>query len=266
MIDWLFGKKKSNPIPAGKNDFISLASHELRSPLSIIKWYTEILLDGDAGPLTEDQRKYLTVIEASNQRAIDLVRSLLNVSRLDLDTFSVSPSAIVFPKLISEIVSILSEKASQNNVTIECAQEGVIQSVMADVHISELVLKQVLLNAILFSKNGGLVKINTTLGKRGEFIGGKSLEEESVVVSVTDNGIGIPEKDYDIVFSKMMRGSNIQDSDTTGPGLGLYISKKVMTVVGGDIWFTSQEKEGSTFYVAFPTSGMKSKPGRTVLE
>ena len=119
MINWLFGKKKHVRRVAKKgDDFVSLASHELRSPLSIIKWYTEILLDGDAGPLTEDQQKYLRLIESSNQRAIDLVRSLLNVSRLDLGTFSVSPVEVSILVLVQEISKSLQGLSSKRNVSI----------------------------------------------------------------------------------------------------------------------------------------------------
>ena len=266
MIEWLFGKEKTVGSSGSKNDFISLASHELRSPLSIIKWYTEILLDEDAGALTEDQRKYLTVIEASNQRAIDLVRSLLNVSRLDLGTFSVSPVPSDLPAMVSEVVVTLSEKASQKNVTIVVHKEENVPTILVDTHVCQLVIKQLILNAVTFSKSGGTVTVETSLKKANEVVGEKTLQTESIIISVKDNGIGIPEKDYPTVFSKMERGSNVQDSDTTGPGLGLYISKTIMTIVGGSIWFTSQEGEGSTFYLAFPTSGMKEKKGRTVLE
>src|SRR3954466_1820549 len=93
MLDW-FNRKKEVTNEEGTVDFVSLSSHELRTPLSVIKWYTEMLLDEDAGPLTEEQRKYLKTIESSNQKAIDLVRSLLNVSRLDLGTFCIVPANV----------------------------------------------------------------------------------------------------------------------------------------------------------------------------
>jgi signal transduction histidine kinase len=117
MFAWLknVGTSKSE---ANRSNFASVASHELRTPLSIIKWYTEILLDEDMGPLNEDQKKYLRVIESSNERAISLVTSLLNVSRLELDTFSVSPEPLLFTQVLEEVLKKQEKKASNKKISI----------------------------------------------------------------------------------------------------------------------------------------------------
>lgn len=267
MINWLFGKKKHAPRVAKKgDDFVSLASHELRSPLSIIKWYTEILLDGDAGPLTEDQQKYLRLIESSNQRAIDLVRSLLNVSRLDLGTFSVSPVEVSILVLVQEISKSLQELSSKRNVSIIVDEKSIDYSFSADMHLCEIVIKSILTNAVSSSKDGSQVTVLVSLHEAHEQLQGIYLSEKSVVVAVKDAGIGIPEVDAPKIFSKMFRASNVMDSDSPGSGLGLYITKSILEHTGGKIWFTTREGEGSIFYVAFPCSGMKKKVGRTTLD
>ncbi len=268
MITWFShkGKIATGTTKKGGDDFVSLSSHELRSPLSIIKWYTEILLDGDAGPLTDDQRKYLTVIETSNQRAIDLVRSLLNVSRLDLGTFSISPQETSFVGIMEDVITSLKKEADKKNVGIVFTNNGPSISVNVDKHLCSTVCKQIVSNALSFSKTGSTITVTIDIVKSGEAYAAHSLREESILVTVVDSGIGIPVNDQSKVFSKMFRASNVKDSDGTGSGLGLYIAKTVMTSVEGDIWFTSEEGKGSTFYVAFPTRGMKKKEGTTTLD
>lgn len=268
MIAWFSRKKKIQAPVSRKDDFVSLSSHELRSPLSVIKWYTEILLDEDAGPLTDDQKKYLTIIENSNQRAIDLIRSLLNVSRLDLDTFCISPEDIFLPELVTEIAESVRVDASKKNVEILVKSDDGIKHILADKHLCSLVLRQPLTNAIAFSHNGGSIDVHVALSKKDTVVGEMKLPKESIIVSVSDSGLGIPEADKGKIFTKMFRGSNVQDTVGSDSGLGLYLAKTVMNLpyVDGDVWFVSEEGKGATFYIAFPTEGMKKKEGRTVLE
>jgi len=268
MIAWFLRKKKevSSETKKSSDDFVSLSSHELRSPLSIIRWYTEILLDEDAGPLTEDQRKYLKVIEASNQRAIDLVRSLLNVSRLDLDTFSVSPEEVSVSNIINECITSCKPIADQKVITVNFADNDTNFPILLDKRLTSLVIKNILLNAVSFSKHNGKVLVERVLVQKGKEIGGRKVTEESVVVTIKDNGIGIPFEDQSKIFSKMFKARNVKDSDTTGSGLGLYIAKTVMDITGGSLWFISSAEEGSTFFIAFPTKGMKKKAGTTTLD
>ncbi len=258
MTLWFLRKEEKK----GKNDFISIASHELRSPLSIIKWYTEILLDGDAGPLTEDQRKYLTLIESSNQRAIDLVRSLLNVSRLDLDTFGISPEVVSLSSCIEEAISSIQETASQHSV--EIVTKSVTDSTLSlDRHLTVMMLRQLLLNAVLYSSSGGKVTLVAQEEKKHD---NEHLLSDSVVITVTDQGMGIPLSEQEHIFEKMFRAKNVKDSEIPGSGFALYVIKELLTRIGGAIWFSSREGEGSTFSIAIPRTGMPKKVGRTTLD
>lgn len=268
MIAWFSRKKKTQAPSLKKDDFVAVSSHELRSPLSIIKWYTEILLDGDAGPLTEEQKKYLTVIENSNQRAIDLIRSLLNVSRLDLDTFGISPCSLSLPEIVAEMVTGVKQEAGKKNIEIVEEQEQGLLNVNLDKHLATLVIKQPLTNAIAYSSEGSTVTVSTFMVNSGGVVGSMTFPYDCIVVSVADTGMGIPEADQSKIFTKMFRGSNVQDTTGSDSGLGLYVAKTVMNLpqVEGDIWFTSEVGKGTTFYIAFPTKGMKAKEGRTVLE
>lgn len=266
MMSWFFGKKKISQAQVEKDDFVSLSSHELRSPLSIIKWYTEILLDGDAGPLTDDQRKYLEVIESSNQRAIDLVRSLLNVSRLDLGTFSVLPEGISLDVLIEEVLESFKDSITQKHLSLTKDFDTSLAKVQLDKKLCSLILKNILSNAITFSKTDGSLSLTLRHVHPYAKVEGAPIIEESLLFSVMDNGIGIPKSDMPKIFTKMFRASNVKDSEATGSGLGLYIIRSILDHVGGAVWFISEEGKGSTFYVTFPIRGMTHKDGKTTLD
>lgn len=268
MSFWFSSKKKHVPHKAsrGGNDFVSLASHELRSPLSVIKWYTEILLDGDAGDLTKEQKDYLTIIESNNQRAIDLVRSLLNVSRLDQSTYSVTPEDVSLAEIVETTKNFFSKEASKKHVEVIYKEGEGVTHIQADKHICLLIAKQLISNAIVFSPDNGVVEVTTSYVKQSETIGNVEITDDSIVLTVIDKGMGVPEKDKSKIFSRMFRGSNVKDTEGSDGGLGLYITKTIVDSTGGKIWFESEEGKGTTFFVAFLKSGMKKKDGTTVLE
>lgn len=252
MFSWfkhvLYSSSRSN-----QSDFASITSHELRTPLSIVKWYTEILLDEDMGPLNEDQKKYLRVIESSNERAIALVTALLNVSRLELDTFSVSPEPLLFTNVLEEVLKKQEQKISEKKVILSKEILGEPYTIPLDKGIVTLIIRGILENAISFSKEGGKVDVSV------------SFTPSLLTYTVKDAGIGIKAKEQESLFTKMFRGSNTQD-DAKGSGLSLYITKTLLSKVGGTIFFTSVENEGSTFTINLPATGMRKRGGSTKLE
>lgn len=263
--------KKSNDVTSTQGDtMLSLASHELRTPLSIIKWYTEMLLDGDAGPLTTDQSKYLRTIQVSNQRAIDLIRSLLNVSRLDLDTFSIVPMDIDLRFLLKQVISENKILLEERNIAVEESYLGSVPGVIgilhADKQICLVIMRILFMNAVLFSKENSSVFTAIQEVKQGEVLGLKRLNDDSFVISFTDNGIGIPDEDKEKIFSKFFKAGNAINEDSKGAGLSLYIVRTILDKIGGDVWFTSTQNKGSAFYVSFPKSGMSVKQGKTTLD
>ena len=268
-----YGNNVSNeqkPEDASGSNLLSLASHELRTPLSVVKWYTEMLLDGDAGTLTDDQAKYLRTIQISNQRAIDLIRSLLNVSRLDLGTFSVNPAETDLRFLVKQVITeqktFLEDKKVRIEEVYESAVPGMLPTLMLDKQICLVIIRALISNAVLFSKEESIVNVRICEMKQGEVCGSKTITDTSLVLSVTDNGIGIPDNEKNQVFSKFFKASNALDNEGKGAGLSLYIVKLILEKTGGDIWFNSLLNTGSTFYVAFPKAGMQRREGRTTLD
>ncbi|MDQ5962395.1 MAG: two-component system, OmpR family, sensor histidine kinase VicK [Patescibacteria group bacterium] len=247
---------------------LSLTAHELRTSLSVVKWYTEMLLDGDCGTLQDDQIKYLKTIQSSNQKAIDLIRSILNVSRLDLGTFSVTPEEIELSAVLKGVLSEMKDVIEEKGLSIEESYEhNTSEPISLDKQMCLVIFRNLISNALLFSKEKGTVRISVKEVKQGEECGTKVLHNDSLVVVIADDGIGIPEADKQHVFSKSFyRGSNVTDENSKGAGLGLYITKLILEKTEGDIWFTSTKDVGSTFYVAFPKSGMQTKEGKTKLD
>lgn len=255
---------------AKDDSFLSLAVHELRTPLSVVKWYTEMLLDGDAGSLTEDQLKYLKTIQISNQRSIDLIKSLLNVSRLDLGTFSINPTETDLRFLVKQILIEYKTQISGKKLKIEEKYEGLISGVIpfisVDKQIATVLIRTLILNALSFSSEETNIIIGIKEVKQGDVFDSFTIQDDSLLFSVYDSGIGIPEKEKEKVFSKLFKGSNAVEKGSNGSGLGLYIAKLILDKIGGSIWFSSQENIGSTFYITFPKSGMPKKEGRTTLD
>lgn len=267
MID----QKGEDPKLSHKGDLLSLASHELRTTLSIVKWYTEMLLDGDCGPLNDDQIKYLKTIEASNQRGIDLIKSLLNVSRLDLGTFCINPTDTDIRTVIQEAIEQYTKKLKEKNIRIvkeydENAEKSSHYTFLLDKQITLVLLKSLLSNAITFSKNDSEIHIAFNEVNVGKSIGGGSVKTDSFVISVKDNGIGIPKVDQGKVFTKLFKASNAGNVDENGGGLSLYIVHTILSKIGGGSWFQSEENVGTTFYIAIPRKGMPKKEGKTSLD
>jgi two-component system, OmpR family, phosphate regulon sensor histidine kinase PhoR len=255
---------------ASGDDLLSLASHELRTTLSIVKWYTEMLLEGDCGPLNDDQIKYLKTVEGSNQRAIDLIRSLLNVSRLNLGTFSINPTVVDLRKVVKDVLD--QNKAKIDEKKLRVSEEymngisGTVPTLPLDKQIAFVLMRSLISNAIIFSKEGSEIKITLKEAKQHEMVSGLEIPEDSLVVSVQDSGIGIPKSEQEKIFSKLFKASNARSYDENGSGLSLYIVRSILSKTGGASWFTSLENVGTTFYIAFPKAGMSKKSGKVNLD
>jgi len=252
---------REKEVDRAKTEFVSLASHQLRTPLSSINWYTEMILGGDAGEITADQKRYLNEIYASSKRMGELVGALLNVSRLELGTFAIEPSTIDVPSLAKSVMEEMKPGINEKKIiTRETYGDG-INAFYADEKLLRIAIQNLASNAIKYTNPEGNVEMRVEKLPKGTDLGGKKLKDEDLVISVSDSGIGIPEAQQHKIFGKLFRADNAAISRTEGTGLGLYIVKSIVEKSGGDIWFQSVENKGTTFFVAFPITGMKKKEG-----
>lgn len=252
---------KEREVDKAKSEFVSLASHQLRTPLSVINWYSEMLLEGDAGELNEDQRKYVEEVYKGNQRMVDLVNSLLNVSRLELGTFVVEPELIDILALAKSAASELKPQIIEKKLNFQEHYGDNLPMFNADSKLLRMVFQNLLSNAVKYTPNNGEVSISMEVARSGGEFGGRKVEEDSFAILVKDTGYGITASQQDKIFSKLFRADNVRAKDTEGTGLGLYIVKAIVDLSGGSIWFTSQEDKGTSFYITLPVQGMQKKEG-----
>lgn len=252
-------------VEQAKSDFVSFASHQLRTPLTAIKWYSEMLTDGDGGELTPQQAEFVREIHAGNERMIELVSSLLNVSRIEMGTFSIEPTKTNVVELLTEV--LLETKTAFHHKELEFAIETEeLGPVLVDPKLLRIVYQNLLSNASKYSHNQGKIWIRLKKVAAGSCYHAHTIPVEACYFEVQDNGIGIPDNDKQQIFSKLFRADNASLHDTTGTGLGLYITKAIITASGGELWFGSSEGEGSTFSCWFPLEGMEIKSGTKQLE
>lgn len=239
---------KEREIDKAKTEFVSLASHQLRTPLSSINWYTEMLLAGDAGKLNEEQINFIEEIAYGNQRMVELVNSLLNVSRLELGTFMVEPEMLDLRKIADEAINELKGKILEKKLKFTKKYDD-LQDMMLDKGLTHIIFQNYLSNAVKYTPDGGEIKLSILKN------------DKNIEISVKDSGMGITESQHDKIFSKLFRADNVKESDTEGTGLGLYMVKAIVEQVGGRVWFESKINKGSTFYATLPIDGMKKKEG-----
>jgi signal transduction histidine kinase len=223
-----------------KSDFISLASHQLRTPLSAIKTYSHMLIDGFMGPLAPEQRKALRTIVSASNRMNELISTLLNVSRIETGNVIVSAKKINLNHIVDEIFKELALSADNKQITLSTKLPASPVIIKGDNLIVKEILINMVSNAIKYTPNGGQVLVQIRKGSR------------NVLISVKDNGMGIPKSAREQLFSKFYRAQNVVRHETSGTGLGLYLVKGLVETLNGKIWFESIENRGSTFYVRLP--------------
>ena len=256
---------REREIDKAKTEFVSLASHQLRTPLSTVNWYAEMLLDGDAGKLNAEQRDYLLEVTRANHRMIDLVNALLNVSRIELGTFSVKPEAIDLTHVANTVVKELKPQAEQKHLKVKAEFDENIPILQADPNLVRIVFQNLLSNAVKYTPEKGEVEFKMSRVKSGAEIAGKKATKACVVIEVTDNGYGIPKEAQDNIFKKMYRADNVKSKEVDGNGLGLYIVKSIVEHSKGEVWFESEENKGSRFFVTLPCTGMEERKGSRTL-
>lgn len=254
LISISYDKTKEKEVDKAKTEFVSLASHQLRTPLSSINWYAEMLLAGDAGALTDDQKSFIEEISKGNKRMVSLVNSLLDVSRLELGTFTVAPEIMDICDPAKSVINELKPGIQQKKlkVTFNCA--GDIPKIKADPKLSRIIFQNLISNAVKYTPEGGSVKVEI-----------KKDNEKFILITVSDTGYGIPANQQNRTFEKLFRADNVKSTDTEGTGLGLYIIKSIIDSSGGDISFESEENKGTSFFVRLPIKGMKKKEGTKTL-
>lgn len=223
-----------------KDEFISMASHQLRTPLTSVKGYLSMVLEGDAGEIKPMQEKLLSQAFTSSQRMVYLIADLLNVSRLRTGKFVIEPIKANLAEIVEGEVQQLKETASSRKLELVYDKPKDFPLLLLDETKVRQVVMNFIDNAIYYTPGGGTITIKLEDKK------------DSIEYTVTDTGMGVPKADQLHLFSKFYRASNARKARPDGTGLGLFMSKKVVIAQGGAIIFKSTEGEGSTFGFTLP--------------
>lgn len=224
-----------------RSSFISIISHQLRTPLSVIKGYLEGLVTGDQGAVSSGQKEYLNGALKVNRETIELVNDYLNIIKLDPEKMTLNIKDVQLADIVRAEIDKLQTLARASNCAIEFTEPSTALSVIpGDLIKLKQVIENILTNAIKYT--GGKGKAVVTLEER----------EKNIIFSCKDNGVGIPEDEQEAIFTKFFRARNILHKNTTGSGLGLYLARAIVGAHGGRIWFTSKEGEGVEVFVSLP--------------
>ncbi len=218
-----------------KDEFISMASHQLRTPLTSVKGYLSMVLEGDAGEINETQRKLLDQAFVSSQRMVYLIADLLNVSRLRTGKFVIDAAQANLADIVEGEVSQLTEQAKAKDITLTFEKPESFPDLVFDETKTRQVVMNFVDNALYYTPSGGKIKVSLTEDK------------SHVYFMVKDNGLGVPKDEQKHLFTKFYRAKNARNIRPDGTGLGLFMAKKVITAQGGNILFESKEGKGSTF-------------------
>jgi signal transduction histidine kinase len=244
MGKWMAASLERNQIEKTKSEFVSVASHQLRTPLTGIKWFSELILGGKAGEINLQVKDFLSDIHNSNERMIKLVEDLLNVSRIDTGKkFEIVKKPANIVEIIDSLTVDLVGLSHKHRVEIKKDNNFPKEFLLPiDTDKIRQVFANLLSNGVKYSKEGGFVEV------------GFENKENKALFTVKDQGLGIPKNQQSQMFQKFFRALNVQTKETDGTGLGLYIAKAIVEVHGGKIWFESEQDKGTTFFVELPVS------------
>ena len=231
---------KLKEVDKAKSEFISMASHQLRTPLSSISLSSELLLRGIAGKLEDDPRGYVEEIFISTQKMSEIINDLLNVSKIEMGVNEIRLQNFNVAKFADNLLSELNLQILKNGLILErvYAPEGL--EVDFDKNILTAIVENLITNSIQYTPAGGKITITIKMSDKGPLI------------MVADNGCGISKVEQDKIFNKFFRAENAKKYDAGGSGLGLYIVKSLADKTGVKIWFESEVGKGTTFYVLLP--------------
>lgn len=236
LVDITEAKK----VDTAKSEFVALATHQLRTPIAAIRWNTELLATSLKSTATEKQTRYLSKIERNIERMNALINDFLNVSKLEMGTFAAERVTLNLTEYLDSVIDEFADKFERKHLTLNRQEDQPGLSVVTDARLIHIIISNLLSNASKYATDNGTVWLTA------------AVEEGQLVLTIADNGIGIPADEVDSLFTKFYRASNAVKEQAEGTGLGLYIVKQAVEQLGGTIAVAAEADKGATFVVRLP--------------
>ncbi len=229
-----------------KTEFISIVSHQLRSPLSNLQWTLEVMMEGKGQRSEEENAGYFRILKENNSRMQELVDDLLLASKIEEGKLQSERKEFFLQELVKDVAEKFASWTQASNIAIKVEGEQSLQRMVSDPSLVRQVLDKLLDNALLYASQEEKEKRESVI------IISYAKQGKNVKVAVQDNGVGIPTEDQKYIFQRFFRSRNAALQETNGSGLGLYIAKATVKSIGGKIGFESQEHKGSKFWFTIP--------------
>lgn len=232
---------RQKAIDAAKTDFVALATHQLRTPITAIRWNAELLERNLKDVQTPEQANYLAKINRNVLRMLALINDFLSVSKLEMGTFATSIEKIDLTNFCDGIIDEFEQRLLENKIVFKRQENPSHLQFETDPRLLNIILSNLISNSVKYVTSGGEVSYQY------------ELEGDNLIITVSDTGIGIPKNEQGQLFTKFFRASNASTHKTTGTGLGLYIVKQSVEKLGGAIELVSEEGKGTTFTITLPS-------------
>jgi len=228
---------REKELEKGKDELISLASHQLRNPITAISWSMEALLDGSKGPLSDEQKEMVGEAHRASKNMEELVGGFLDIAKMESVGFALGKGDVDLPQISDSVLEELSKQISDKKLTITKQYGTDVTHLDIGTKTARIILQNLLTNAVKYTPDNGAVEVKIEKAAEG------------ISISVKDNGYGIPEEAKKKIFTKLFRANNVMEKEPSGTGLGLYLLKSLVDKLGGKVWFESTEGAGTTFHV-----------------
>jgi len=231
---------RDQELDKAKDEFISLAAHQLKSPITGISWNLELMLEGKEGSLNKEQTNLLRLVHSSVKGLLDLVTGFLDVTRIESSKYVAETGEVDLVKIMDSVLEELSGQISKKEIEVTKKHEKDIPRSDIGEKTARVIFQNLLSNAVKYTPEKGSAEVK--IEKSGR----------EIKITVKDTGYGIPEEAKSQIFTKLFRANNVRQIEPTGTGLGLYLLKILVEKQGGKVWFESEEGKGSTFFVTLP--------------
>jgi len=227
-----------------KSEFVSIVTHQLRSPLTSLSWAIEALISGEFGEVDKKQLEYLKILKENNSRMGELIKDLITVTKVEDGSQFKNKEKVSLEKITKDLIFRFQPFSQASGIDLKIKADEKLPEVLTVINQIKIVIESLIDNAIRYAKpkegKKGLIEI--TIVKK----------EKNIQFKIGDNGVGIPKEDQKYIFQKFFRSQNVKEMQPYGSGLGLFITKSIITRLGGKIGFKSEEGKGTTFWFILP--------------